>query len=338
MEKLKSHAASPSKGNDITALAGKLKRVALNMPVWFSTQARRPHSKSTARFGSLSHHAFFSRHNPHPHRVTHIQGLNGAPVCTVKDEWSVQTSPPPHPMRKSQFQTAALGMLAIQIPIGDPQPIPVPTLTIGSLSEAWREELRELAARVRAASSTGTEKKETTEKSQRETQYSEETGRLIPLSSRATTRHSSHCLRKNNARNKGKDAILSFQGQELIILELLCQILQTDSLMAIQQWLLTASQKEKNIAMGLLQIATANLQLEPQELITSMEERLASQMSSDASKLPSLGRNHSTRLSVIRHKQEPTAEEEKPAHLGSAEVFQLHLCLAEKQNQPEQLK
>uniref|UniRef100_A0A8D2IWY4 Uncharacterized protein n=1 Tax=Varanus komodoensis TaxID=61221 RepID=A0A8D2IWY4_VARKO len=229
MEKLKSHAASPSKGNDITALAGKLKRVALNMPVWFSTQARRPHSKSTARFGSLSHHAFFSRHNPHPHRVTHIQG-------------------------KSPFRGCSFAAFL---------ELPLPSHT-GSLSEAWREELRELAARVRAASSTGTEKKETTEKSQRETQYSEETGRLIPLSSRATTRHSSHCLRKNNARNKGKDAILSFQGQELIILELLCQILQTDSLMAIQQWLLTASQKDPTSAL----YAIAWLSDLPQSLIS----------------------------------------------------------------------
>uniref|UniRef100_A0A8D2J696 Uncharacterized protein n=1 Tax=Varanus komodoensis TaxID=61221 RepID=A0A8D2J696_VARKO len=215
MEKLKSHAASPSKGNDITALAGKLKRVALNMPVWFSTQARRPHSKSTARFGSLSHHAFFSRHNPHPHRVTHIQGLNGAPVCTVKDEWSVQTSPPPHPMRKSQFQTAALGMLAIQIPIGDPQPIPVPTLTIGLCTMYM---FSSIISGVKKGLSTFLSQWTHLEFEKfLETQYSEETGRLIPLSSRATTRHSSHCLRKNNARNKGKDAILSFQGQELIV-------------------------------------------------------------------------------------------------------------------------
>lgn len=29
---------------------------------------------SSPRFGALSHHSFFSRHNPHPHRVRHIQG------------------------------------------------------------------------------------------------------------------------------------------------------------------------------------------------------------------------------------------------------------------------
>lgn len=74
MEVVKEPVANPLQNEDVTALAGKLKHVALNAPLRFSVQALRPGSKSTARFGSLSHHSFFSRHNPHPHRVTHIQG------------------------------------------------------------------------------------------------------------------------------------------------------------------------------------------------------------------------------------------------------------------------
>lgn len=31
-------------------------------------------ARGSARFGALSHHSFFSRHNPHPQRVTHIPG------------------------------------------------------------------------------------------------------------------------------------------------------------------------------------------------------------------------------------------------------------------------
>ncbi|XP_053162015.1 protein TBATA isoform X2 [Hemicordylus capensis] len=317
MEKLKGPVANSFKSNNITTLAGKLKHVALNTPLRFSIQAPRSQLQSTARFGSLSHHSFFSRHNPHPHRVTHIQGLNGVPVCMVNDEWSEQTILPPHPMIKSHLCTSVLAVPGVQMPIGDPQPIPIPILSIGSLSDAWREELRELAAKVRAASSIETEKKTTTEKSRRQTQYSEETGRLIPPSSRATTRHSSRQVQRNNAKNKGKDATLSFQDQELIILELLCQILQTDSLTAIQQWLLAASQKEKNIVMGLLQIATANLHIAPQELTTSMEEKLPSQLSQNATDFASRqhGRNHPTSLSVLRQKQEPILEEEKPENL-----------------------
>uniref|UniRef100_A0A8C3ISR6 Thymus, brain and testes associated n=1 Tax=Chrysemys picta bellii TaxID=8478 RepID=A0A8C3ISR6_CHRPI len=223
---------------------------------------------NNSRFGNLSHHSFFSRHNPHPHRVTHIQGLNGVPICMVNDGWSVLTPLSPHPMIKGQLSTTILGVPGAQMPIGDPHSNLVPRLTA--------------------------------EEPRRATQYSAETGRLIPPSSRATAHHTSQQLCRNNAKNKGKDAALSFQDQELVILELLCQILQTDSLSAIQQWLLTAGQREKDLVMKMLQTATANLQLEPQSLSTSMDKRLQSQMSQTAVGLSSrgqhLGRNHPARF------------------------------------------
>ncbi|XP_077678973.1 protein TBATA [Eretmochelys imbricata] len=351
MEMLRSPVAGPFKGQDITALAGKLKHVALNTPLRFSMEAMRPQSKNNSRFGNLSHHSFFSRHNPHPHRVTHIQGLNGAPICMVNDAWSVLTPLSPHPMIKGQLSTTVLGVSGAQMPIGDPHSNLVPRLTVGVLSDAWREELRELAARVSASSSTEMEQKEVVEEPQRATQYSAETGRLIPPSSRATTRHTPHQLCRNNAKNKGKDAALSFQGQELVILELLCQILQTDSLSAIQQWLLTAGQRgeilflllptclplitEKDLVMRMLQTATANLQLEPQSLSTSMEQRLQSQTAMGlSSRGQHLGSNHPIRLSQSQ-KQESIPEEDKPVHMGTAEVLQFHLSQDVKQNQPD---
>uniref|UniRef100_A0A8C0HE09 Thymus, brain and testes associated n=1 Tax=Chelonoidis abingdonii TaxID=106734 RepID=A0A8C0HE09_CHEAB len=269
METLRSPVAGPVKGKDITALAGKLKHVALNTPLRFNTEAKRPQSKNNSRFGNLSHHSFFSRHNPHPHRVTHIQGLNGVPICMVNDGWSMLTPLSPHPMIKGQLSTTVLGVPGAQMPIGDPHSNLVPRLTA---EEPWRA-----------------------------TQYSAETGRLIPPSSRATVRHTPQQLCRNNAKNKGKDAALSFQDQELVILELLCQILQTDSLSAIQQWLLTAGQREKDLVMRMLQTATANLQPEPKSLSTSLEQRLQSQMSQAAVGLSSrgqhLGRNHPVRFS-----------------------------------------
>ncbi|XP_043374572.1 protein TBATA isoform X4 [Dermochelys coriacea] len=335
MEMLRSPVAGPFKGQDITALAGKLKHVALNTPLRFSMEAMRPQSKNNSRFGNLSHHSFFSRHNPHPLRVTHIQGLNGARICMVNDAWSVLTPLSPHPMIKGQLSTTILGVSGAQMPIGDPHSNLVPRLTVGALSDAWREELRELAARVSASSSTEMEQKEMVEEPQRATQYSAETGRLIPPSSRATTRHTPHQLCRNNAKNKGKDAALSFQGQELVILELLCQILQTDSLSAIQQWLLTAGQREKDLVMRMLQTATANLQLEPQPLSTSMEQRLQSQTAVGlSSRGQHLGSNHPIRLSQSQ-KQEPIPEEDKPVHMGTTEVLQFHLSQDVKQNHPD---
>ncbi|XP_067409054.1 protein TBATA isoform X1 [Emydura macquarii macquarii] len=338
METLRSPVADPFKGKDITELAGKLKHVALNTPLRFSMEALRPQSKNNSRFGNLSHHSFFSRHNPHPHRVTHIQGLNGVPICMVNDGWSVLTPLSPHPMIKGQLSTTILGVPGAHMPIGDPHSNLVPRLTVGSLSDAWREELKELAARVSASFSTEMAQKEVREEPQRATQYSAETGRLIPPSSRATTRHTSQQLCRNNTKNKDKDAALSFQDQELVILELLCQILQTDSLSAIQQWLLTAGPREKDLVMKMLQTATANLRLEPQSLSTSTEQRFQSQTFQTtiglSSRRQSLGWNHPIRLSQ-RQKQEPIPEEDKPVHMGTAEVLQFHLSQDEKQNQPD---
>ncbi|KAJ6657769.1 hypothetical protein lerEdw1_001956 [Lerista edwardsae] len=259
MEKLKGPMAAPFNVRNVTTLVGKFKHLALNTPLQFSGQALRAHTRSIARFGSLS------PHNPHPHRVTHIQGLNGVPVCIVNDVWSKQAILCPHPIIKSHLCTSVSEVSGVQMPIGDPQPFPVPRLSVGSLSEVWTEELKELAARVRAAASTSTEtvKKET-------------------------------------------------------ILELLRQILQTDPLTAIQQWLLAAGQQEKNLVMGLLQIATAKQDLEPQELTTSIEEKFQSQSSPNATgiafKQQSLGRNP-IRLPLIRQKQEPVPKEDKPENL-----------------------
>lgn len=42
--------------------------------------------KSSPRFGSLSHHSFFSRHNPHPHRVRHIQGEQAVITSLAAEE------------------------------------------------------------------------------------------------------------------------------------------------------------------------------------------------------------------------------------------------------------
>ncbi|XP_068807055.1 protein TBATA isoform X4 [Struthio camelus] len=146
---------------------------------------------------------------------------------------------------KGQLSASIPGAPGRQMPIGDPPSKAIPWLTTGALSEAWREELRELTARVEAFSPAETAKEEaaTQEKAQRPqrvTQHSAETGRLIPPPSRATARHSSRQLHRKSAKTEGKQAALSCQDQELAVLELLCQILQTYSLMAVQQWLLTA--------------------------------------------------------------------------------------------------
>ncbi|KAK0138598.1 Protein TBATA [Merluccius polli] len=211
-------------------------------PMPFSTQSARTSIRSSPRFGTMSHHSFFSRHNPHPHRVRHIQGLNGNPVCMVKDDWGVATSLFPHPLIKSQA-----GLMAFPLPPGPIRPYE------GLLPEAWREELKELAARVSLTSKAKNtpEKPLEDEAGRRKTQYSAQTGRIIPSSTKVYQRRTStqrHALHPQ-----------PLHDQELLVLEVLCQILQTDSLSEVQTWLLFAGQREKDLVMHMVQQAMEDL-------------------------------------------------------------------------------
>ncbi|KAA0724855.1 Protein TBATA [Triplophysa tibetana] len=136
----------------------------------------RINTRNGVRFGTLSHHSFFSRHNPHPHRVRHMQGLNGKPVCTVNDDWYGFTPLCPHPLIKSQVP-------AIRSPDMSPDSS---TPRSVFLSESWREELKDLAAKVRLTAENDNEKNEKLmdeEAPRRMTQYSAQSGRIIPSTS-----------------------------------------------------------------------------------------------------------------------------------------------------------
>uniref|UniRef100_A0A3Q3G8S5 Thymus, brain and testes associated n=1 Tax=Kryptolebias marmoratus TaxID=37003 RepID=A0A3Q3G8S5_KRYMA len=193
-------------------------------------------TRSSPHLGALGHPSFFSRHNPHPHRVRHIQGLNGRPICTVKDDWFVTSSLFPHPLLKSNvFRKSAKS--ALGFPFGHNFYGANGNKNKSALfSEAWRDELKELAVKVSLLKEMlcivfKVQPEE--ELVRRKTQYSSETGRIIP-------RSSTSCQHKHQHRKYPQP----FHDQELMVLELLCQILQTDSLSAVQQWLLLAGQRE----------------------------------------------------------------------------------------------
>uniref|UniRef100_A0A3B5JYK6 Thymus, brain and testes associated n=1 Tax=Takifugu rubripes TaxID=31033 RepID=A0A3B5JYK6_TAKRU len=194
----------------------------------FTPEPSNRQSSSSARFGALSHHSFFSRHNPHPHRVRHIQGLNGRLICMVRDDWNVTTSLFPHPLLKSHI---------LRETTRQPFSFPLaPTLCgLAAFSEAWRDALKELAAKVHLSAQEQKDKKEPEGLfGRRKTQYSAQTGRLIPPSSKSSQRVS---------RSQQHIYPQPLHDQELMVLELLCQILQTDSLTTVQQWLLLAGQR-----------------------------------------------------------------------------------------------
>ncbi|XP_062926254.1 protein TBATA-like [Mobula hypostoma] len=322
MEKLGQPVLDPFKNNQEPTMMRKLGSMPRNSLLRFSLGAERPQSNSSTRFGKLSHHSFFSRHNPHPHRVTHINGLNGMPVCTVNDDWHVSTPLSPHPLIKSQFPTTVLGRLGLPISIfhcnafGDGS---IPKPTIAPLSEAWREELREFASKACFLLPEPPEQKKTEER--RMTQYSAQTGRIIPSCTPALGHRSS----KNGTQERNKHNG-PYQDQELLVLELLCQLLQTDSFSAIQQWLLCAGQREKDFVLGMVQSVLGSSYPEYQQCAESTKVRLTPQI--DHSPSASLSRRSTS--TTKRHKRyylkkkPENIEEDQPDRIGSAEVLLIH--------------
>ncbi|XP_032744576.1 protein TBATA [Rattus rattus] len=274
------------------------------------------------RFGRLSHHSFFSRHHPQAQRVTHIQDIAGKPICTVRDEFSLSALTQP-----SFLSPCVMGMPTVSVPIGDPQSNRKPRL---STSATWRKNLKDLASRVtfftkEIASTTNEQKDEPPMKdpSPREqgAKYSAETGRLIPAYSHALTRRNRQAQRGHTSGKGGGIQASILQDQELLILELLCQILQTDSLRAIQFWLLYAPPKEKDLALGLLQTALA--QLIPQPLPSIPAEKLWHQLQ-ELQDPPQEIQQATYSPSLKKTKTPPVSKTDKPEYMGKAQVLLVH--------------
>ncbi|VFV20962.1 Hypothetical predicted protein [Lynx pardinus] len=288
----------------------------------------KPQSPGAYRFGRLSHHSFFSRHHPHPQHVTHIQDFTGKPVCVVRDKFSLAPLP-----QATLLSRCLMAMPTIPVPIGDPQSNRDPWLPY----EAWKKELKNLASRVAVFTENELKSKEQKEEPPREqgAKYSAETGRLIPTGTRAIGhRHSRQDPRIYPSGKDGRVQTFKLPDQELLILELLCQILQTDSLSAIQFWLLYAPPKEKDLALGLLQTAVA--QLVPQPLDSIPVEKLLDQLQEGQE--PSQERKQPPcSQSLKKTKTPPLPKGDKPEYVGKAQVLRMHSSqnAAEKPSKPE---
>ncbi|XP_006835921.1 PREDICTED: protein TBATA [Chrysochloris asiatica] len=283
-----------------------------------AVRSSKPQTPGAYRFGRLSHHSFFSRHHPHPQRVTHIQDLTGKPVCVVRDESSLTCLPP-----AVFLPSCVMGMPTTSAPIGDPQSNRDPWLS----SETWKRELKDLASRVAIFTKENEMKNkevEQKEEPQREqgAKYSAETGRLIPASTRAIARRTYRQGQRRHASSQdGGVQTFVLQDQELLILELLCQILQTDSLSAIQFWLLSAPPKEKDLALGLLQTAVA--QLLPQPLVSIPTQKLLNQLQ-EVQESPQEKQQSSYSQSPKKTMTPPIPKSEKPEYIGTAQVLRIH--------------
>uniref|UniRef100_A0A3P8TR66 Thymus, brain and testes associated n=1 Tax=Amphiprion percula TaxID=161767 RepID=A0A3P8TR66_AMPPE len=189
----------------------------------FNTEFTKTLTKSSPHFGALSHHSFFSRHNPHPHRATHIQGRqNKVSKLTTFLSFPFLSFPFLSSKQLSNNYTHFLELCLIHGSV------------LCLINFVWLL-LAPVDIKLDACIDIFQDQPED-EFVRQKTQYSADTGRIIPPSSKSYL-HRSHSQHLKYPQ--------PFQDQELTVLELLCQILQTDSLSTVQQWLLLAGQRGK---------------------------------------------------------------------------------------------
>ncbi|XP_074648369.1 protein TBATA-like isoform X2 [Tubulanus polymorphus] len=254
----------------------------INMP-FHSKSGSRPSTQGSGgyRFGQRSLNSFFTRHNPHPNRVTHIKGLLDIPICAVNDDgymanprYSLQLPPkqftPQHRPRdipRIPVNAGHIGKTKLH-PINTVtgmqnwtglQNYPwreraVPRVGLVPVTESWRDELREFTEKALIPPPSPEKQKPRTQDNERhtKTQYSANTGRLIPPASRAMSRG------RTGTRHKFRrelEHIIEEGNMETMVLTMLCQILQVEDLNAVQAWLCSAGDIEKNMALDLVRAA-----------------------------------------------------------------------------------
>ncbi|XP_045062266.1 protein TBATA isoform X1 [Coregonus clupeaformis] len=235
------HASPFSLGNrELTTVSLK---VAEDSPLCHKPRVTLSTQRSSARFGAPSHSPFFCRNNPHPQRVRHVKGINDKQICVVNDVTFGQMpqyclgrvlTPEKNLVLQSNMPTAAIGTNSTYLPIDvltGLQFFPLKQMDSPSLrllTKAWREELRELTERAGLLGPGGR-------------------GSGVPLFPQSS------CVSALGG-STDREGNLTLQ---LMVIDMLCQILQTESIGDVQQWILTAGQREKDQVLSLLCSALA---------------------------------------------------------------------------------
>lgn len=238
----------------------------------------RPATGAKVRFGQLTQSSFFARHNPQPGRVRHIKGLLDFPICAVHDDGFVRY---PRLRLRDKRNTDVRQSLPVRLPVQSINyhpnhinpplqghqvnqleaskyyqrfPLSVreradPQFGLIPYTEAWRDELVSLVDKAGLGLPKDV-KEFQREQPKRTSVYSAETGRLIPPPSRAMSRGSSRQRQREPFLH-----IMPEQSNETLVLEMLCQILQTDSIAAVQEWLVASGDQEKDLALNIIRTA-----------------------------------------------------------------------------------
>ncbi|CAM4545558.1 unnamed protein product [Eretmochelys imbricata] len=225
----------------------------------FNYRAVTQGSLSDTPFGRATGTYFLSRHIPHPRAVCHIQGLNNAPVCVVRDAGSLSR---PHqaaskiliPQREYDQQHGLTGQ-----GVGTPSSSSI-TLSLQAYphigkgpsrpsSQPGREEMAEFSKRTRDSLAL----------LRKEDPLKKQPGR--PLTAVGHEIHPSSLTRPSSPARfmhykpevrENINYVPNYLDQEIKVLEKLRDILQTDSLAEIQEWLSRASIREKEFVSNLI--------------------------------------------------------------------------------------
>lgn len=243
---------------------------------------QRPSTQSGSRFGALSQNSFFTRHNPHPGRVRHIKGLLDVPICAVNDDgyfanpkYSLQF--PPNSFNKEKLANQRIPVNAINVnsqlhPINTVTGLQyftglnsypwrekaIPKVGLVPVTERWRDELKSLTEGLTLPDQQQQQPQQPRELERPRTQYSEKTGRIIPPPSRAMSRGQSRGQSRGGRPMPNLQHIAAEPDSEAMVLSMLCQILQTEDINAVQAWLCSAGEREKALVQDFIKAAVSS--------------------------------------------------------------------------------
>jgi hypothetical protein len=224
---------------------------------------------------------FFVRHVAAPKRLRHIEGLNRVPICAVFDDpkqslkQQTKSAFPPNNFNDELLKAYDMKNNSISLPIlvkrkERARPPQGRFQTFGLIDdiEKWRDELNNLALSVGLVTQNDLDnhlKKKERAKLLKSLEH--ETQNSKPQTAQSTSKkpQSSYSSRGSlvsrslSAANK-PDFIVDEQDRESWMLQVLCQILQTDSLVDVQSWLVSSDSSEKEKVQKLINQAMIGLQ------------------------------------------------------------------------------
>ncbi|XP_058150937.1 uncharacterized protein C4orf17 homolog isoform X2 [Dasypus novemcinctus] len=215
---------------------------------------------------------FLVRHTPHPRRVCHIKGLNNIPICTVNDDensfrtlWSVDQL---NHIENDEAPLAKCSNLPSTAALESPVRGASPALNTANVPPRPHSEP---CRNIKECFKTSSENPLVIKKE-------EIKAKILPSPPKACSRAGSCFSEGMNTKSGIREntvCIPNYLDQEIKILAKLCDILHTDSLGEVLQWLLHASSKEKEWVSALVHSELAEINLLTHHRRNTSRERTA---------------------------------------------------------------